>query len=150
MDLPDVGAHPRQLENLRVGGGYGSLPDGGADIDARGRIATNGDVTLSAGLRAEGLVSLGEPSTQVISGGAVTIARSHYQVDTEGLASADDLDSIHGGSPGDLLLLRSVNAARVVTVRNGTGNLHTGADIVLDSPDKTLLLVYQGTGWMKL
>jgi len=45
MALPDCGSTPRYLENLRVGGGYGSAPDGGADIDYRGRAAFSGDFT---------------------------------------------------------------------------------------------------------
>ncbi|MDX9972715.1 MAG: LamG domain-containing protein [FCB group bacterium] len=48
-----VGPAPRYLESLRIGGGYGSTPDGGADFEADGDILTDGGVT------AKGTVSSG-------------------------------------------------------------------------------------------
>jgi hypothetical protein len=150
MALPDVGDHPRQLENLRVGGGFGSSPDGGADLDHAGNIAADGDLTVGGGVSVGGRLNLGAPATLGIVGGVITITASHHRVDTEGLASADDLDTINGGSPGDLLALRSVNSGRVVTLRHGTGNLHLGADYVLDSSNRMLLLLCQDSGWKAL
>jgi hypothetical protein len=37
-----LGPHPRYVEELRIGGGYNSTPDGGADFDKAGNIAANG------------------------------------------------------------------------------------------------------------
>jgi len=39
-----MGDHPPYLEELRLGGGYGSGPDGGADLDRAGNVQTNGDI----------------------------------------------------------------------------------------------------------
>lgn len=39
-----LGPHPRYLEELRIGGGYNSSPDGGADFDKSGNIAANGSL----------------------------------------------------------------------------------------------------------
>lgn len=41
-----LGPHPRYLEELRIGGGYNSNPDGGADFDQEGNIATNGTLDV--------------------------------------------------------------------------------------------------------
>lgn len=41
-----LGDHPRYLEELRIGGGYNTSPDGGADFDKAGNIAANGTLHL--------------------------------------------------------------------------------------------------------
>ena len=41
-----LGPHPRYLEELRIGGGYNSNPDGGADFDKAGNIAANGTLDV--------------------------------------------------------------------------------------------------------
>ncbi len=50
MALPTLGAKPRYIEELRIGGGYLSTPDGGVDIDKAGNIAMNGDLTIDGDL----------------------------------------------------------------------------------------------------
>lgn len=87
-------------------------------------------------------------STLTIASGAVTATRSMHAVDTEASAAADDLDTINVGSVSDgcLLWLRLVNAARVVTLKNGTGNLVLGEDVVL-SADYWVFLVRNGSNW---
>lgn len=54
MALPNCGAAPRYLENLRIGGGYGTAPNGGADLDAAGNAAFNGDLTVAGDFLALG------------------------------------------------------------------------------------------------
>lgn len=44
--LLGMGALPRYLEELRIGGGYGSAPDGGIDLDAQGNLALDGNLTV--------------------------------------------------------------------------------------------------------
>jgi len=46
MSLPNCGTAPRHLENLRIGGGYASTPNGGADLDHAGNAAFDGDLTV--------------------------------------------------------------------------------------------------------
>lgn len=41
-----IGAAPRYLEELRIGGGYGEPTDGGADFESDGDLLTNGDLTV--------------------------------------------------------------------------------------------------------
>jgi len=43
-----IGANPRYLEELRIGGGYGETVDGGADLEKNGDIHTDGDVTAAS------------------------------------------------------------------------------------------------------
>ncbi len=50
MALPSLGSRPRYVEELRVGGGYLSSPDGGVDIDKAGNMALDGDLTVGGDL----------------------------------------------------------------------------------------------------
>lgn len=56
MPLPNCGTHPRFLENLRIGGGYASLPDGGADLDHAGNAAFDGDLTVGGAIDYRGIL----------------------------------------------------------------------------------------------
>ena len=42
-----VGANPRYIEELAIGGGYGDTPDGGAWIDKTGAFTTDTSVTAN-------------------------------------------------------------------------------------------------------
>lgn len=53
MPLPNPGPHPRYLENLRIGGGYGA-PGGGAEVDAAGNAALDGGLTVGGAIDARG------------------------------------------------------------------------------------------------
>jgi hypothetical protein len=88
-----------------------------------------------------GLFGLGDPGTPiVISGGVLTITKSHHFVDTEGGAAADDLTSISGGQIGDILVLSTPSGSRDVTVKNGA-NIVCGADRVLSTASKRIMLI---------
>jgi hypothetical protein len=83
-----------------------------------------------------------------IATGAITVTQSQHTVDTEADAASDDLDTISGGTAGDVLYLVGANAARVVTLKHGTGNItsSTGADVVLPAAG-FVELYYDGTNW---
>lgn len=84
-----------------------------------------------------------------ISGGAISPVTSYVKVDTQGSAATDDLTSITGGMDGQLLVLRSVSAARVVTVKDVAG-IYIAGDMVLDSPYDTLTLMCISSGnWIE-
>jgi hypothetical protein len=95
-------------------------------------------------------INLGASSEVTIAGGAIAISRSHHRVDTEANAASDDLDTISGGAEGDVLMVRLENAARVVTVRHNTGNVHlsNARDVTLSSANQVLRLFYTGTRWV--
>ena len=49
-----IGACPRYLEELRIGGGLGDTADGGADFDKQGNIATDGWISANQQFRVHG------------------------------------------------------------------------------------------------
>lgn len=79
---------------------------------------------------------------------AITVTGSHHTVDTEGAAATDNLATIStsgGTTDGQMLLLRIVNGARVVTVKHGTGNIRLdgAADFVMNSTLDYIYLIFQ-------
>jgi len=147
MALPDVGDNPRYVENLSVGGGYDSPPDGGMDVDGEGNFATNGDGTVEGDLEVGGFLSIGSPETVIVSDGAITITGSHHLVDTEGLASTDELETINGGPVGTLLVLRAVSTNRKTLLKTGVDNIFTGTDYNLDNTSRAIMLIREANGW---
>lgn len=99
--------------------------------------------------RLDGLLAI--TSTELtISSGAVTITKGHHSIDTESDAASDDLDTINGGSTGDLIFLRQENSARDVTLRHAAGNIKTkdGRNIVLSTSEQYVILIYDGSNWL--
>ncbi|MHA3913837.1 hypothetical protein [Halovulum sp. GXIMD14793] len=102
----------------------------------------------------------GGPSAQTrgevtISAGEITSPRlGLYQVDTEGDAATDDLETITmaGAVDGDMLVLRAENDARTVVVRNGVGNIACGADRTLDNTLDRLVLQWHAAAstWVQI
>lgn len=99
---------------------------------------------------AASFINLGGPAAQTIGSGAVTAIASSIAVDTEGGAATDDLDTINGGVEGHILIVKTASAARVVTLKDGAGNLQLAGDFVMDSPNDRATLIHQGTGWVEI
>jgi len=95
-------------------------------------------------------LGLGASSELTISGGVVTATRSYHSVDTEGDAATDDLDTINGGTEGDLLVLRSANTGRDVTVKNNSGNIFCGSDRLLSSTADRITLIFFNNLWFMM
>jgi hypothetical protein len=85
-----------------------------------------------------------------ISSGQITATQNYHQVDTESDAATDDLDTINGGTVGQILILRPQNDARTVVLKDGTGNLRLSGDFSLDDLDDTITLIYTGSNWLEL
>jgi hypothetical protein len=67
-----------------------------------------------------GTLNLSDPTELTISGGAITVTQSYHTVDTEADDPIDDLDTINGGSIGDIVTLAGANDVREVRItRNG-------------------------------
>ena len=96
------------------------------------------------------LIQLTSAEPITISNDTITIIQSFHIVDTEGQASSDDLATIQGGEEGDLLFLRCASSSRTVVIKHGIGNIRIpgGQDFALDSTDKAVLLLYDGTNWL--
>ncbi|MEK6798034.1 MAG: hypothetical protein AABZ12_03635 [Planctomycetota bacterium] len=88
--------------------------------------------------------------------GNVNPTATFHSIDTYLDAAADDLLTLNNGtinssSYGKLLIIKPENAARVVTVKHGSGiNLWGGQDFVLDSTGKFIVLLETFTGWMQI
>jgi len=87
-------------------------------------------------------IGLGAPTELTIAGGVITKTKANHSIDTEAAAAADDLDTIDGGSDGDIIFLRAVNDAHTVIVKNDTGNIHCGGDIYLDDTHKIVSFMF--------
>lgn len=84
-----------------------------------------------------------------IASDAITISRGHHTVDVQS-GTTDNLSTINGGGAGDELILRlPTGSTNVITVKHGTGNIFLSSlgDIIMDSPNRTLRLFYNGTYW---
>lgn len=62
-------------------------------------------------------------ASATIAGGVITATGSLMIVDTEAAAATDDLDTINGGAEGRILLMRTTNGTRDVTLKHATGNI---------------------------
>ena len=92
----------------------------------------------------------GDGSELTVATGAVTITTGYHRVDTESDAASDVLDTVSGGTTGQILVLRAENDARSVVAKDGTGNLKLAGDCTLDNTEDTLTLIYNGTNWLEL
>ncbi len=122
------------------------------DGDSEGiNIDNIGNAYASKNLRINNFLSLGAPTTLIISNGVVTVTKSHHTIDTEGGAASDYLESISGGTTGDILVLRSENTARQVTVRDQRGNIFLSEDFLMSTSNRFLVLINKdGTNWLEL
>jgi hypothetical protein len=100
--------------------------------------------------------SYGAGASATIASGVITATRSYMIVDTEGAAASDDLDSVSGGSDGDMLVLRTANSGRDVTVKHSAGAGGTGTfrlngqtDKVLSSTSDILMCMRVGGLWVQ-
>jgi len=87
-----------------------------------------------------------QPNAATISGGEITYTGAYMVIDTEGGAATDDLETINGGSDGDILILRSTNNARDITIKHGTGNIilkPLGQDTLLNFENDRIVLQYK-------
>ena len=54
------------------------------------------------------------------------------------------------GVAGDILIIRAVNTARTVVVKDGTGNIKCVMNRTLDNTEDTMMLVFDGTSWLEV
>ena len=110
------------------------------------------DATLAANIFKPTKLNFGTPTELTISGGVVAMTRSYHTIDTESDAATDDLNTITGGTEGDILILRAANGSRDVVVKHGTGNIRNGnggLDRTLSNTNQSAMYVYDGTNWLE-
>jgi hypothetical protein len=96
-----------------------------------------------------GMLNIGSPVELTIATGEVTVTQSFHQLDTEADASTDDLDTISGGTDGDVLFLNAISNTRTVVIKHNTGNIQTrdGADITLGLFRQRITLLFTSSNW---
>ena len=84
-----------------------------------------------------------------VSGGVVAPVQTLASIDTEGDASADDIDIITVATDLNMICLKMENASRVPTLKHGTGNLSlpNGSDIAMVN-DLLYWFIYDGSNWL--
>lgn len=103
-------------------------------------IANSTDTKLNGGADSELTIATGE----------ITITKTFHSVDTESDAASDDLDTINGGTDGDIIVLRAQDSARSVVIKDGTGNIASAGDFTMDNVHDMITLIYDGTSWLEL
>jgi hypothetical protein len=108
-------------------------------------------LTMAAGkdIVAGGNVNLSTAGALTVASGAVTSTKSYHTIAGEGAAN-DDLVTINGSTTGDILVIRAVDSAVTITVKDGTGNIQCAGDRALDNAQDTMTLIYDGTNWLEL
>ena len=120
------------------------MPDSSFSIDSSGNVIAGNSVTVTDFLR---IPSKGELT---IASGVITVTGSDHGIDTESNTSSDDLDTINGGTSGDILYLTAWSPARTVVLKDGTGNLSLDGDFSMDNNADVIVLKYTGSIWLEV
>lgn len=93
-----------------------------------------------------------QPQSETISSGAITYSGAYMVIDTEGAASSDDLDTINGGTTGDVVKIRTTVNGRDVNIKSSTGNilLPNDVDARLSRSDNVIELILIGSFWVQV
>jgi hypothetical protein len=113
------------------------------------RIAQSGLATFAGTIMLHGFLRF-NASTKTIASGAITATTTYTGVDTEGAAAADDLVTINGGTGGDIIILGPVSSSRVVTIKDGTGNISCPSDRVLSHVDDRWVGQFNTQRWVEI
>ncbi len=116
---------------------------------ATGKFMGAVSTTAYAFAREGGPQILGDFSELTIASGVITVTTSAHTVDTEADAASDDLDSISGGTTGQILVLRAANGGRTVNLIDGLP-LRLSGDCALDNAEDTITLICQGSTWYEI
>lgn len=126
----------------------------GATMRPPGSIVTDFNIEIANQKRGvfRGFVNLATPAEVIIDTGVIYVSQSYHSVETEGGAGTDNLDTINGGTEGDLLILRAADSTHTVVVRDNIGNiqLNVAGSFSLTHVEDTLTLLYNGSDWLEL
>lgn len=96
------------------------------------------------------ILSVGAADSQELEDNALALTASNIQMDTEGGAASDSLETIISGRAGEFVFLGITNATRPITIRHGIGNIYLrgGADITLNATTQQFMLFCTGSAWI--
>jgi hypothetical protein len=107
--------------------------------------------TITSAERVTGRLNFGASEVLTISSGEITLTDGlgNFRISTESSASTDDLDTINGGSEGDVVFIRATNSSNTIVLKDSTGNIRTNGsvDLSLDNSQDLVMLVFDGTNW---
>lgn len=96
-----------------------------------------------------GIVDVKSWPEYTISSGAITITGKYeilaIEIDTEGDAATDDLDTITAADVG-VLICKAVDSSRSVVFKDGTGNLRISGDFTCDHATDIIVMVRLSNG----
>ena len=161
FDDGDAPATPDNYITMRVPSDSGSLVNGYADTINEVKVGKDDVVIQSEGttttIDGRGISTPGftlpNRGTLTIASAAVTVSGPGFYTLVSETAPADDtLETINGGTDGDIIVLRSNDSASDITLDNGTGNLNLGSNFVLNNVLDRAVLLYDGVdaGWAAL
>ena len=111
------------------------------------------------GINADKII-LGAPVAVTISGGAIAVSGASFYIVTPEWGVTDDLDTITGGTVGQVIVLFCVyteGTAEFLTVKNAADYIPAANKIALsDNADfdigwaGTLTLIHDGVGWREI
>jgi hypothetical protein len=98
---------------------------------------------------------LGGTNDVTIASGVITCPTTRspvlvFNTETEAAAASDDLDTISGGSDGQLAVVKAISGSHTVVCKDGTGNLNLAGDFSLDNTQDMLTLVFHNDTWREL
>jgi len=111
------------------------------NLDVKGRV--------KARINLKDLIFDKGPDLEITSD-AITVTHSFHDVDVSGgSASTDDLESIKGGSNGQILILQAKHGSRTIVIKNAVDNIHVkgGSDFSLDSSNDVAVCIKLGGDW---
>ena len=109
---------------------------------------------INGSIVSEDLGSWGPPIPLTIASGVISITGpGFYELDTEGAGVTDDLDTINGGSEGDVIILKSKANARDIVLKHGTAGADNldliDLDITMDTTNQRVRLQKGSTNWVE-
>lgn len=87
------------------------------------------------------------PGVVVTAATTITIPNSSHILLNNPGGGTVNVDTINGGDPGDILLIRLAPGSGDVRVRKGPGNVFGAANRLLNSQTDILTLLGNGTAW---
>ena len=125
----------------------------GCETSCTGGALVSTSVTIESFDNNYNISSIGGTINELtISSGSITPTIKYHNVDTEGDAATDDLDTVVATyfDVGSELTLTAADSSRTVVAKDGTGNLVLAGDFSMDASADTLKLMYTGSVWKEI